>query len=299
MTARRELRASYALCRRLHARHGRTYYLASLLLPSEKRSAVHALYGFARYIDDLVDVPLDQVPDPAVLDRVRRQLDAGLRRGESRHPILAATVEAVRRFDVDPQWLHDFLDSMHTDLSPRVYRTWDELSIYTWGSASVIGLQLTRIIGTTAPETEAQRPATALGEAFQLTNFLRDYDEDRRRGRVYLPTEEFTRAEIQPGDGDSPQLRAVIASGVSRARELYAQAAPGIALLSPDGRDCIATAFTLYQGILDEIEASEYDVIGRRHRVALPRRLRVAAAAYPRSLLARAQPVPGRERDQH
>ncbi|GAB3302406.1 squalene/phytoene synthase family protein [Epidermidibacterium keratini] len=286
-----ELAASYRLCRRLHAQHGRTYYLASLLLPRDKRRAVHALYGFARYIDDVVDVPLDRVPDPGVLDRVRRQLDAGLQRGASRHPILAATVDAVIRFDIDPQWLHDFLDSMRTDLFPRTYATWGDLSGYTWGSASVIGLQLTRIIGTSAPETEARPPATALGEAFQLTNFLRDYDEDRSRGRVYLPVEEFTRVGIEPGAGDSPQLREVIASGVARTRELYRQAEPGIAMLHPEGRDCIRTAFTLYQGILDEIEASGYDVVSRRHRVALPHRLSVAAAAYPRSLLARARPT--------
>lgn len=279
-----ELAVSYARCRALLAEHGRTYFLASRLLPRAKQPAVWALYGFARYVDDLVDVDLDRVPDVTLVDRLERELLDGVRAGESTHPVLAATVDTVRRYDIDPQWLVDFLASMRMDLAPRRYRTWAELQTYTWGSAAVIGLQMAQVIGIERERERALTAAAALGDAFQITNFCRDYDEDRRRGRVYLPESLFAAAGIEPGSADPRGLRELIRAACEHARDRYRDAEPGIDLLSASGRPCIRAAFELYRGILDEIEAAGYDVLGVRHRVGRARRLRVAAPLVGRSV---------------
>lgn len=292
-----QLQASYRRCRALLAEHGRTYYLASRLLPRDIQPAVWALYGFARYVDDLVDVDLDRAPDEAVVDGIERALLDGLDAGHSEHPVLAATVDTVRRYDIERQWLVDFLASMRMDLHAREYRTWAELESYTWGSAAVIGLQMAQVIGIERDPESARTSAAALGDAFQITNFCRDYDEDRLRGRVYLPTELFEGAGVEPGSTDPHAMRTVIRGGCLRARELYRIAEPGIALLNPRGRPCIWAAFELYQAILDEIEGAGYDVLGVRHRVGRVHRLRLAAPLVSRSVAVRlrSQPAPDRQ----
>lgn len=277
-----DLAESYELCRRLHARHGRSYYLATRLLPGRQRYAVHALYGFARYIDDIVDVPIADAPSVQRLDRITDIWRQAVDHGRTRHPVFAATADTVRRCGIDPQLTYDFLQSMRQDLTITRYADWPALSRYTWGSASVIGLEMAHVIGIHGDRERALRCAALLGEAFQLTNFCRDYDEDRLRGRVYLPESLFADHGIEAGSEDRVELRAVIACAVRRARGLYAEAEPGIALLHPSGRPCIRAAFDLYQGILDEIERAQYDVVGIRHAVPMPRKLAIVARALSR-----------------
>lgn len=281
------LAASYELCRRLHARHGRTYYLASQLLPPDQRSAVSALYGFARYVDDIVDVEMDVVPDPERVERIRTMLHSGLERGSSDHPILAATVDTVQRFGIERAILDDFLDSMKMDIAVTSYDTWADLCAYTWGSAAVIGLQMVRVIGAVVPQAEADAFAAKLGEAFQLTNFCRDVAEDAARGRTYLPLEDFRAEGASTPPVDSPQTRRVVARNVRRARDLYADAEPGIDLLHPNGRECVRVAFVLYQRILDEIEVADFDVFSARRSVGNTARLRVALPAIGRAWVTR------------
>ncbi|MFV0532259.1 MAG: phytoene/squalene synthase family protein [Cumulibacter sp.] len=283
-----ELSQSYRSCRALLAEHGRTYHLASRLLPPATRPAVWALYGFARYVDDLADVDISHTPHPAVLDDLQKELMSGIETGHSDHPLLAATVDTVLRYELDPQWMCDFLDAMRIDLSPRQFANWTELHEYTWGSAAVIGLQMARVIGVSDDDWDrAALSAAALGEAFQITNFCRDYDEDLARGRIYLPTELFTRIGADPGTRERAAVRSVVADAAHHARTLYAKAEPGIALLNRDGQPCIRAAFLLYRGILDKIEAADYDVIGNRHRVGELKRVRVAMPLLARAILAR------------
>lgn len=274
---RGDLAESYELCRRLHARHGRSYYLATKLLPPRQQYAVHALYGFARYIDDIVDVPVAQAPPTVRLDRIVAMWRDAIREGTTSHPVFAAAADTVRGTGIDPQLTYDFLDAMRQDLTVTWYADWAQLSRYTWGSASVIGLEMAHVVGVQNDHEQALRCAATLGEAFQLTNFCRDYDEDRLRGRVYLPRSEFDAQGIEPGAGDSRELRDVIASATRRARGLYEQAEPGIALLRRAGQPCIRVAFELYQGILDEIERADYAVIGVRHTVSKTKKLKIVA----------------------
>lgn len=280
------LAAAYETCRRLNARHGRTYYLATLLLPPAKRPAVHALYAFARYADDLVDLgPAAEAG--AALSR----LGADLRTGESEQPVVRALLDTATQWDIPRQLFTDFLVAMRQDLTVTSYRTHADLSRYMWGSAAVIGLQMLPVLGTRGPRADAEPYAVALGEAFQLTNFLRDVGEDLDRGRVYLPEEDLTahgvdRERLQRRVVDGA-FRRLMAFEVARTRALYRRAAPGIDRLDPTSRDCVRTAYRLYGGILDEIERADYDVLTRRVRVGATRRAAVAAPALVRARRAR------------
>ncbi|PKW17379.1 phytoene/squalene synthase family protein [Saccharopolyspora spinosa] len=292
------LRPAYQRCRVLNAAHGRTYFLATRLLAPAQRPAVHALYGFARWVDDIVD---DTDESRTVRDRQQAvdQLDdklrAGLRAGNSEHPILAALVDTVARHHIDPTLFTDFMASMRMDLTVRSYPTRAALDAYIHGSAAVIGLQLLPVFGTVCPAGEAEPYAAALGGAFQLTNFLRDVGEDLDRGRVYLPLEELAVFGVdqerlvwcrEAGRPDLPVRRA-LADQVARTRSKYRAAEPGIALLAPWSRPCVRTAFTLYGEILDRIVESGYDVFRRRLAVSGPRRLEVAAGALGAVVAAR------------
>nr|WP_219927172.1 phytoene/squalene synthase family protein [Prauserella shujinwangii] len=290
-----DLRGAYAACRRINARHGRTYYLATRLLPAHARPAVHALYGFARLVDEAVDNPPRGSDPEAELARYARLLGAVFAGHDPGDPVFRALGDTVRRYDLPRPLFDAFLRSMRMDLRVREYATFADLREYTHGSACVIGLQLLPVLGTVVPPDEAAPYAAALGEAFQLTNFLRDVGEDLDRGRVYLPARELAaygvdrdllRHARRAGRND-PRIRAAIAALVAHTRAVYRRARPGIPLLRPESRPCVAIAAALYEGILDEIVAVDYDVL--RGRVVVPpaRRWKVAVRA---ALRVRVQP---------
>ena len=199
------LEASYAECRRLNKRYGTTYYWSTMLLPSVKRPHVHALYGFCRHADDIVDNIVDEVGDVSVerrsaaLAELRDRFFSDLDRGHSDDLVLKAVVHTVRAFDIDPDGFARFLRSMEMDLTVERYETWEDLREYMDGSAAVIGEMMLPILEPTDLPT-ATGPARALGEAFQLTNFLRDVDEDLDRGRQYLPQEDLRRFGVDLAD---------------------------------------------------------------------------------------------------
>ena len=288
------LRASYERCRQLNAAHGRTYYLATLLLPPAKRPYVHALYGFARYADEIVDDLGSTLSAPAKADWLvgwGEQFLAGVRAGGSDHPISRAVVDTVRRWDIPLSLFEDFLSSMRMDLTVTGYRTYQDLMGYVWGSAAVIGLQMLPVLEPTVPRAVVAPYAVDLGVAFQLSNFIRDVGEDLRRGRVYLPGEDLDlfgveRERLARGVVDG-RVRRLLAFEIARARELYRAAEPGVRLLHPTSRDCISTAIRLYGGILDEVERADYRVLDRRVAVGPARRARVAVPGLARAYAAR------------
>jgi phytoene synthase len=297
------LRASYTRCRELNAAHGRTYFLATRLLTPAQRPGIHALYGLARYADEIVDDLSDTRPWPqrvAELEALAGQLRDGLITGRSDHPVLAAPVHTAVRYQIDPQHFMDFMVSMQMDRPVEQggvagYQTFDELAVYVYGSAAVIGLQVLPILGTVVPRERAEPHAAALGIAFQITNFLRDVGEDLDRGRVYLPADELASFGVDQElltwcrNTGAPDLRVrrALAYLVARTRAIYRRAELGIPMLAPVSRACVATAFRLYGGILDEIEAAGYHVLSRRVAVPRYRRLAVALPGLSRALLAR------------
>jgi len=280
-----ELRASYARCRRLHRAHGTTYYWATRALPRADQPHVHALYGLCRYADEIVDAP-DRgslAQRAATLQALRVRFDQGVAAGHSDHPVLAAVVDTVHQLSIDPELLRRFFTSMHMDLSVSSYRTHAELERYMDGSAAVIGELMLPVLRPPDPDA-AREGARALGVAFQLTNFLRDVDEDLDRGRIYLP-----RADLERFGAD-PRRRVVDASWrafcrfqVERIRDIYREADAGIDLLPPRSAKVIRAARLLYSGILDRIEDAGYDVFTARARIATP----VKVAVVGREVLRR------------
>jgi phytoene synthase len=286
------LRASYEACRRLNAEHGKTYYLATLLLPPAKRPYVHALYGFARYADEIVDDLASTLTEDEKAtwlgDWGRTFLD-DLDRGRSDDPICVAVIDTVRRWDIPREHFEAFLHSMAMDLTVTQYATYEDLYEYVYGSAAVIGLQMVPILGPL--DDEAYPRAKDLGVAFQLANFIRDVGEDLQRGRVYLPLDELAEHGVSRADLErrvlTPQIRSALEAQVARVRALEEEARPGIAMLHPSSRDCIEAARVLYCGIVDEVERNGYDVFGTRASVPMHRRLAVAGPALLRARRAR------------
>ena len=190
-----KLRDSYAECKRLNSLHGKTYYLATLLLPKAKRPHVHALYGFARYADEIVD----DLESTLTLDEKRAKLTSwssgvirDIKAGISHDHIGRALVDTVKRFEIPIAHFEAFLHSMAMDLDRTEYRDFSALQEYVYGSAAVIGLEMVPILGTLpGKQEEALVAAEKLGIAFQLANFIRDVGEDLDRGRVYLPLDEL------------------------------------------------------------------------------------------------------------
>ncbi|WP_329017434.1 phytoene/squalene synthase family protein [Micromonospora rifamycinica] len=283
-----DLTAAYARCQELHKHHGRTYYLATRLLPAWKRRHVHALYGFTRYADEIVDRTEDLPPAEraARLDSWGSRFVAGLHGEPVDDPLLPAVLHTIAVFDLDRADFASFLRSMAMDLTVMSYPTYDDLLDYMEGSAAVIGTMMLPILGSSDP-VAAREPARQLGFAFQLTNFIRDVAEDLDRGRTYLPDEDLAKFTVTVEDlraaryagRSTDRIRDLIEYEVTRAQAHYAAAAPGITLLAPASQACMRTAYALYGGILDEVAAQDFDVFARRAVVPQRRRLSVAARA--------------------
>lgn len=297
------LRHAYTCCRSLNARHGRTYFLATRLLPPHRRPAVHALYGFARWADDIVDATGDDrgarhedgtARRRAALDRLSDDLARGLAGAQGAEPVVMALADTSRRYAIDHSHFTDFLDSMRSDLTVTGYDDYGGLRGYMHGSAAVIGLQMLPVLGTVVPREEAAPYAAELGVAFQLTNFLRDVGEDLDRGRVYIPRDLLAAHGVDrgllsrcraTGHGDR-RVVAAMREFESLTRAAYARAEPGLDMLDPVARPCIRTAFVLYREILNAVAAGGW-ALGRRAVVPRRRRALVAADGLLRTAAAR------------
>jgi len=279
------LRASYELCRQLNAEHGKTYYLATLLLPPAKRPYVHALYGFARYADEIVDDLASTLTESQKAEQLKVWGNEFLAKFDSGHtddPVCLAVLDTVRRWNIPREHFEAFLHSMTMDLTVAEYATYEDLYEYVYGSAAVIGLQMVPILEPTSQD--AYKYATELGVAFQLANFIRDVGEDLERGRVYLPLEELAQFGVTRADLEArvatPEIKAALKYQIARVRQLEESSRAGIAMLGASAQPCIETARILYCGIVNAVEDIDYEVFAKRATVSLTRRLRVAVPAY-------------------
>ena len=284
-----ELRNSYLECKRLNNLHGKTYFLATRLLPPAKRPFVHALYGFARYADEIVDDLASTLTEDEKADALKSwgtEVLANIKSGKSHDHIGAALVDTVNRFSIPISYFEAFLHSMTMDLTVTEYHTYEDLYEYVYGSAAVIGLQMVPILGTISKQslTEANIAAEKLGTAFQLANFIRDVGEDLTRGRVYLPVTELqshgVTREMLEERIVTPQIKNALKEQILRVRSLQAEAKVGINLLRAESRACIEAASELYCGIVDEVEKIDYEIFDKRAKTSNWRRLKVALPAY-------------------
>jgi phytoene synthase len=283
------LAEAYARSRVINRVHGRSYYLATRLLPAAKRPHVHALYGFTRRADDLVDAGGEPEQRQQELEEWSGAFLAGLRGGAVTDPLLPAVLHTVEAYDLDLADFDKFLRSMAMDLKVTGYAEYDDLLDYMDGSAAVIGTLMLPILGLVpgADPAIARESARQLGLAFQLTNMLRDVADDLARGRTYLPEADLTAFGVTPellaadaarGHSSAP-VRALVRFECGRAMAHYRAARPGLALLESRSRVCIRAEYLLYGGILDGIGRAGHEVLAGRIRVPRYRRAILVATA--------------------
>jgi phytoene synthase len=283
------LRTSYLECKRLNSLHGKTYYLATLLLPPEKRPFVHALYGFARYADEIVDDLASTLTDDEKANSLNQWGEgviSDVKSGNSDDVIGRALVDTVKRFDIPIQYFQAFLHSMSMDLTITEYQEYEDLQEYVYGSAAVIGLQMVSVLGIEKGFSinEVNAAAEKLGVAFQLANFIRDVGEDLDRGRVYLPIAELqahgVTREMLERKVLTPQIKSALKEQIERVRKLQQESMVGINMLAKQSRACIQAASELYCGIVDEVEKIDYQIFSKRAKTSNWRRMKVAIPAY-------------------
>jgi phytoene synthase len=286
------LQESYQECKRLNSLHGKTYYLATLLLPKNKRPYVHALYGFARYADEIVDDLASTLTPQEKADALRSWSTGvleDLKKGTSSDHIGRALVDTAKKFGIPHQHFIDFLHSMEMDLTITEYQNYEALLEYVYGSAAVIGLEMVPVLGYS--DERAFEAAKKLGIAFQLANFIRDVSEDLDRGRVYLPLDELAAFGVDRAMLErrvlTPEIVEALKFQIARVRSLQEEADIGIAYLDKTSRPCIRAASELYCGIVDEVEAIGYDIFNKRAKTSTARRARVAGTAYLQAITAR------------
>jgi phytoene synthase len=276
-----ELPESYEMCRRIHRRRDPTYYWAARRLPAEVRPATHALYGFVRTADDIVDDP-DRASTPevrrAALDAWEAELETGLAGRPAEQPVVAALIDAGARHDLPLGELRAYMRSMRIDCAPVRISCREDLDGYMDGSTGSVGRIMAPLLGV---PRRHHGDFGLLGRAFQHANFIRDVREDWALDRVYLPAEDRARFGVEEAElgrsTASPALRALVAAEVTRAREAFA-AADRWAGPRPI-RQAMRIATLTYGRMLDRVEAIDYDVLGRRTGVRARQLPGVALAA--------------------
>lgn len=258
----RILDLAYQDCESITREHSRTFFMASGLLPENKRRAARALYAFCRISDDLVD---DQRPNAIkLLTEWRNQTIRVEPVGENN--VALAWAHTCQQYKIPWRYAEQLIDGVAMDLQTTRYQTFDELAHYCYGVACTVGLMSMHIVGFLSQD--AIPYAIRLGVALQMTNILRDVGEDWQLGRVYLPQdelEEFGLSELDIERGEvNDRWREFMKFQVERTRRLYQESFPGIALLDKDGRFAIGAAAELYRAILDSIEQNDYNVFNRR-----------------------------------
>jgi len=258
------LRLAYHHCEGVTRQFSKTFYVASSLLPLKKRYAARALYAFCRVTDDIVDRAAQTDERMTALNIWRAQISAP--HPDPSLPVCVAWYDTQTSFEIPHAYAEQLIEGCARDIHQTRYQTFDELAEYAYGVASTVGLMAMHIIGFRGQE--AIPYAIKLGVALQMTNILRDIGEDYANGRVYLPQEELAQYGVREsdiGEGKTTDAwRAFMKMQISRNRQLYAESINGIALLHPNGRFAIAVAAKLYEAILTNIEANDYNVFNRR-----------------------------------
>lgn len=265
----RHLAEGLQKCKAITRKYGTSFFFATQFFPRETREGIYAIYAFARIPDEIVD-DHDKVgrnESLAQLNDWRKKWLRAMDEGRSNDEVMNAIVHMFRKYNIPVEEGEAFLRSMFMDEEKSTYANYAELEEYMYGSAGVIGLMVTRIVGFSS---EAAFPhALKLGYAFQLSNFLRDIREDfEELGRVYMPLDELKRFGLTTDDiaGQVHDKRFIdfMKWQIARNREVYREALPGIPMLAWRGRLAVRISYVLYKAILIEIERANYNVyLGR------------------------------------
>jgi phytoene synthase len=273
--------------RQLTAHWAKSFYFSARFFPMEKRWATYAVYGFCRYSDNLIDNPRSR-PRQQLISEVacfRRELRLAYRWGESEHPILKPFILVAKKYGIPIQYPLDLLKGVEMDIEATRYQNFDELYVFCYRVASVVGLMMTHIMGY--KDDRAFEFAEKLGVAMQLTNILRDVKEDKEMGRIYLPLDELRQFGLTETDvineNFNDQFRRLIKFQVDRAHRYYQESQAGIPMLNTDSQFAIYSASKIYQGILRKIEARDYNPFLGRVYVPLGKKLRILLGEVLRS----------------
>jgi 15-cis-phytoene synthase len=273
------LSKSYAYCRRITRARAKNFYYSFILLSTEQRNAMCAMYAFMRFCDDLSDEP---GATAAAMQNWRASLERALNGHLDDHPLWPAFQDAVLRYRIPNDYFFKMIEGVQSDLTPREIHNFDDLYQYCYRVASVVGLTTIHIFGFSDPH--ALDLAEKCGIAFQLTNILRDVREDAELGRVYLPTEDLQRFEVRPdellGTERSDRFLRLMEFEADRARRFYDQSRPLIGLVDGRSRSSLWVLITIYSRLLDKIRTSNFDVLQRRISLSTWEKVRIAGVGF-------------------
>ncbi len=259
----KSMQVAFKFAREQTAHYSKSFFLSSQMLPKERRWATYALYSFCRYADNLIDNPRERSAEELIteVNGVADELRIAYKCGESEHPILKPYMAVAMKYDIPIEYALDLLEGVKMDVNRNRYETWDDLYVFCYRVAGVVGLMMTHVLGYKS--REAFQYAEKLGIAMQMTNILRDVKEDAHRGRIYLPLDEMARFGVSESDILSlrmtPQMEELMRFQVERAQNYYREANPGISLLSRKSQFAIYSASKIYGGILNKIEHNSFD----------------------------------------
>lgn len=274
-------------CTNLTKQSGSNFYYSFLFLPKARRDAMYTVYAFCKAVDSAVDEPPPGSDPKEELRRWRAELDA-VYGGSPAWPIMISLAHHAKALSIPKAYFEELIKGVEMDLVKRRYETFDELSLYCYRVASIVGLICLHVFGPTTPH--AQDYAVDLGMAFQLTNILRDLGTDAEQDRIYLPREDLAHFGYSEADllqrKDSPQLHEVVRFEAGRARQYYAKARAALESLPASDRRALTVAEIMravYSRILDRIERPDHQIFGPRVRLSTSNRLALAAGAWLRS----------------
>jgi phytoene synthase len=266
----------------IHRDTGRTFYYATRLLPERVREQTYVLYGFFRIADEVVDGDHDRTPaeQRARLEELRA---AALGQQPAADPVVEAFATVREEAGIPDEEVDAFIDAMITDIDTDRYETYQDVETYIRGSAAAVGNMMSAVMGVDNPSVRPH--AMALGEAFQLTNFIRDVREDiRDLDRVYLPLETLRQHDVSVDDlraeRDTPAVRAAVADELHRAEERYRTGVEGIEHLPEDCQFGVVLAAVLYAEHHRLIRRRDYDVLSARPTLSRQRKLWTVARTW-------------------
>lgn len=282
-----DLASAYRHCRETARTHAKSFYFSAQFLPRHKREPVYAVYALCRHVDDAVDRAgvHNEAQARLAVAAWQKELDEVYRGGTPVSPVLIAWRDMLERYPIKQELPLELMRGVLMDTHINRYETWEDLRLYCYRVASVVGLMVSEIFGYSQPET--LRYAESLGLAMQLTNILRDIGEDLAANRVYLPQEDlrrfgYTEADLMRGERDD-RFRNLMKFEIERAHEFYREAEQGIRLLNEDARFTVLLASRIYARILPAIEANRFDVFTRRAHLPLAGKLRLVPGVWRES----------------
>lgn len=282
-----QLEASYRYCEEVAKTQAKNFYYSFVTLPPPKKAAMCAIYAFMRYSDDVSDEVAEDRSKAEEMQAWRSALVRAFEGDYGDSQILPAFHDVVKKYAIPVSYFHDLIDGTQMDLTQTRYATWEDLRLYCYRVASVVGFVCIHVWGFDSKHPQVMEYAEACGLAFQLTNILRDVKEDVERGRIYLPQEDLERFGVSEEQLErgvmEPAVRKLIEFEAKRARGFYQQAEKLMPLVEPEGRPTLQIMMRIYRGILTAIEQNNYDVFSQRARVSTPKKLAIVGSAWLQS----------------